>query len=119
MVETTCPHEAWEPCACHTARTVDLRPEGWSKRVEVGEDQRVGPIAILLWDDGRVALEHDCPGVWRDPDDGNQRMLIAPLWSGQVVSRSPLTLSPSLLCLGSAGPCGLHGFVTEGVWRGC
>lgn len=30
----------------------------------------------------------------------------------ELVSRDPLTLSPSILCRG----CGLHGFIREGKW---
>ena len=31
-----------------------------------------------------------------------------------IVSDDPLTVTPSLLC-----SCGLHGYVTDGVWRSC
>lgn len=36
-----------------------------------------------------------------------------PLWT--VVSRSPLTLTPSLACQ----PAGIHGFITAGKWIPC
>lgn len=97
-------------------RLVDLRYlDADVERVDVGSD-----IVIDLWPDGRIGFEHVCPGIWQDPQDGDGvQYLIAPIWPGQMTQREPLTLTPSLLCQGAANPCGLHGFVTEGVWRGC
>jgi hypothetical protein len=62
---------------------------------------------------GAVLWEHDTmPGYYRprhlvDPADGQT-------WT--VISRDPLTLSPSLHCDASKGGCGRHGFVRDGRW---
>lgn len=40
----------------------------------------------------------------------NQRDPAEPQWT--LISLDPLTLSPSVVCRG----CGLHGFVSHGVW---
>ena len=94
---------------------IDVGRDGWAERVDVGSG-----IAIRLWTDGRIGFEHVCPGIWQDPEDGpSVQYVSAPFWPGQLVQRDPLTLSPSLLCLGAANPCGLHGFVTDGTWRAC
>ncbi len=33
----------------------------------------------------------------------------------QLVSREPLTIRPSISC----PSCGLHGYITDGVWKSC
>lgn len=35
----------------------------------------------------------------------------------QLISRQPLTLSPSIHCDRGRGGCGMHGFVTDGLYR--
>lgn len=95
---------------------VDLRfLEADVERVDVGSG-----VVIDLWPDGRIGFEHVCPGTWREEGDDTQ-YLVAPFWGGDRISPpgAPLTLTPSLLCLGAGLPCGLHGFVTDGVWRAC
>ena len=95
---------------------VDLRfleNRGEYERINVGMD-----IYIILWkESGLIGFEHTCAGIWQHPSEVPSDFRVAPLWPGEVVSRDPLTLRPSLFCLGSAKPCGLHGFVENGVWR--
>ncbi len=97
--------------------TIDLRfydqKPGFS-RTYVGND-----IYIAIWHNGDIGFEHYCPGVWQDNNEPEVRFLICPLWPGKIVSYEPLTLRPSLLCNGAANPCGLHGFVTNGLWIPC
>lgn len=94
---------------------VDLRyleSRGEYERVDVGSG-----YFIILWENGEIGFEHICRGVWRDPSEPAVVYRIAPVWPGAVVCRSPLTLAPSVLCLGAANPCNIHGFVENGVWR--
>lgn len=61
----------------------------------------------------RIAVEHTCTR----PRDG-LTVICAPFLTGgpaghQLLSEEPLTVSPSVLC----ADCGLHGFITDGVWR--
>lgn len=62
--------------------------------------------------DGSVGVEHDCRVI-----DGTQ-LVTAPklqLDGGhRVVEREPLTVEPSIAC-----DCGLHGFISKGVWCPC
>lgn len=48
-------------------------------------------------------------------DDIHERISAPSLAKHTVVSRDPLTIVASVLCL----DCGLHGFVTDGQWRPC
>lgn len=61
------------------------------------------------------AILHACPGIWRDNGE-DMVYLVAPFIASDLVSEEPLTFSPSIHCLGAARLCGLHGFVTDGVW---
>jgi hypothetical protein len=91
---------------------VDLVPT--YGEVESSVDVGLG-IEILFMQDGEVRVAHDCDRHIRLP---NSKMLLrcAPrLMIGQghtVVTREPLTIVASILC----SDCGLHGFVTNGVW---
>ena len=82
---------------------------GWDRTVEVGSG-----ITMLSYPSGEWRVQHTCTR----PRDGNT-LIIAPalqLNAGHsIVSEEPLTVSPSIMC----GDCGLHGFVTYGVWRSC
>lgn len=80
-------------------------------RIYVGSD-----VHIVLFESGEIGMEHICPGIWRE-EGIIEEFRVCPLWGGVIVSENPLTLSPSLLCLGAAKPCGRHGFVENGVWR--
>lgn len=88
----------------------DNRPGG--ERIDVGSG-----VHIVLWENGDIGFEHICPGIWQDPGDNQREFLVAPLWGGEIIAKNSLTLRPSLLCLGAGKPCGLHGFVTNGVWK--
>jgi hypothetical protein len=75
-----------------------------------------GKVQTLWYADGTVRLRHVC---FR-PRDG-RTLIVAPALvldepSGHtVVSTDPVTVTPSCGCF----DCGLHGFLTEGVWRDC
>ena len=81
---------------------------GWVQRVPVGEDK-----FVLFYEDGSVRFEHLCDRL-RD----EYVLRVAPrlqIGNGhRIVRQDPLTIVASLLC----EDCGLHGFVTEGIWRG-
>ncbi len=96
-------------------KIVDLRflsDRGPYERIDVGSG-----VAIILWESGEIGFEHLCTGIWQDPDMDLANYWVAPTWPGAVIAKNPLTLSPSLLCVGAAKDCGLHGFVESGVWR--
>ncbi len=74
-----------------------------------------GVSAELLRSEGEgapeaVALHHPCTGG----EDSFARLPLAPItatgWA--LESEAPLTISPSVLCLG----CGHHGFIRGGRW---
>lgn len=80
---------------------------------------RTEPTAVVLLShkDGTVRVQHTCDGGGRWGE--GETHVIAPALQtengGHTVTqgdRGP-TVSPSILC----SDCGLHGFVTEGVWR--
>lgn len=62
------------------------------------------------------AVRHACPGIYRE-EGSDDVFIVAPYIASDLVSEEPLTFSPSILCLGAGHPCGLHGFVTNGVWQ--
>jgi hypothetical protein len=85
----------------------DIRETGWTKETPVGSG-----IVALHYANGEVGISHECVL----PRSG-YRVLYAPklqLNGGHTItSTEPLTVTPSILC----GECGLHGFITDGVWR--
>ena len=95
--------------------TIDLRfykQRPYIKRIDVGSG-----IHIVIFETGDIGFEHVCSGIFPEPGDEEREFLICPLWPGEIVAENPLTLRPSLLCLGSALTCGLHGHVENGVWK--
>jgi hypothetical protein len=81
--------------------------------VEIGHDVAVQRVAGK---DGKTLgfeYRHPCrsgPAVhWLNTSEP----LLRPCWD--VVSESPLTLAPSLLCRA----CGHHGFIRDGKWIPC
>ena len=83
----------------------------YRERIDVGSG-----VHIVLFEDGGIGMEHICQGIFREKG-GNEEFRVCPLWSGVVTCEDPLTLGPSLLCLGAANPCGRHGFVENGAWK--
>lgn len=74
------------------------------------------PPNCILDDDGEhVWWFHDCSTAL----GGHRVHTMLPLggegWT--LVSREPLTVSPSIYCVPPEG-CGTHGFFREGVWVG-
>lgn len=95
--------------------------DGALGRIDLGTDE-VTVIEVRGATDGgvldpsRFAVEHTCK-EWPDnrEPDGMFIKCIAPRLAPEHVVHSidPLTVTPSILC----PDCGLHGFVTDGVWR--
>lgn len=83
---------------------------GWTEAVPLSER-----IRVLFYDDGTVRFEHLCD---RTVHDRGTIVCSPALQTGphgtrhRVVSRVPLTITPSILC----PDCGTHGFVTDGKW---
>lgn len=70
-----------------------------------------GRVQSVHYPDGTIRIRHECTR----PRDG-QTLIAAPAFTipgHTIVSTDPVTITPSILC----GDCGLHGFLTEGVWR--
>ena len=66
------------------------------------------------WADGGHPLEPDTAAFFQQSADTRTLPLGGPKgW--QLVSRDPLTISPSVLC----GECKVHGFITDGKWVPC
>ncbi len=90
-------------------RTADLYDDNYTREVDVAPG-----ITMLRYADG-WAVRHACPGTYREP--GDPVFMVAPsVRAHRVTNEDPLTVTPSILCNGAGLPCGLHGFVTAGVW---
>jgi len=75
-----------------------------------GEWREVGPHLAVARIDGGYVLRHPCL------TGGRERILHAVRIVGwTVVQEEPLTLHPSIHCLG----CDLHGWVRNGRWEDC
>ena len=68
------------------------------------------------WPDGEVGIAHDCRVF------GDMQIRCAPRLTDlgkpgghQILSADPLTVTPSIMC----PDCGLHGYITDGMWRDC
>lgn len=79
----------------------------------------LGPV-VLIEVNGprRYLVEHLCKSFTYDDEPGVRHDIYAcphldP--AHVIVAADPLTITPSILC----PDCGLHGFVTGGVWNGC
>lgn len=93
----------------------DLRLWQWALvvgRVELGDG-----IAVVEDSEGMHYFEHLCSGEVEVPRRGTAR--VSPMLSNHTRSGplAEITIAPSILC----PDCGLHGFVTGGVWnwKGC
>jgi hypothetical protein len=88
----------WEPVAV-------LAEPGWIERMDHGR------VHSLHYPDFQIRIEHACRVV------EGVTLITAPalqLAQGHVVTQvDPLTITPSILCT----DCGLHGFITNGVWH--
>jgi hypothetical protein len=74
----------------------------WDRRLDAG------PIALIYGPDGEIGVLHDCKTV------DHFQLVVAPRLSpGHTVSADGRTVTPSILC----PDCGLHGFLTDGVWH--
>ena len=88
----------------------DLRSPGWTERHDIDDK-----LAVVYWPDTHVlspehyGIEH----VHRLTD--GTLLLVAPRLDKHRVTGDldRLTVSPSIHC----PDCGLHGFLTNGVWR--
>ncbi len=83
----------------------DLTPAGYNRVADHGRVQSVH------YPDGTIRIRHECTR----PRDG-LTLIVAPALTipGHVVlSHDPVTITPSILC----DDCGLHGFLTDGVWQ--
>jgi hypothetical protein len=61
-------------------------------------------------------FRHRCRAKREHAPGGIHERISAPSLSKHtVVSREPLTIVASVLCV----DCGMHGFVTDGEWRAC
>lgn len=73
-----------------------------------------GKVQTLWYPDGSVGVRHVCTR----PRDG-RTLIVSPMLQldagHKIVSTDPVTVTPSIAC----GDCGLHGFLTDGVWRDC
>lgn len=71
-------------------------------------------IETAWYRDGSVGIRHTCD---RGPKRGT--LIVAPRLvlgqpTGHIIARlDPVTIVPSVGC----HDCGLHGFITDGVWR--
>ena len=90
--------------------------KGWQSIFLLGshvmhDSEALPGMALVEYPDGRVAFRHVC-------DRGDRGVIVcAPFLQTdtgghQVVSRSPWTITPSILC----PDCGTHGFVRDGSW---
>lgn len=95
-----------------------MYPEGWIAEHHVDET-----VTLLQYADGldpqQFRVRHAC-ARWADDQepDGELVKVIAPrLSAGHVVTVGDggLTVRASISC----PACGLHGFVTDGVWAAC
>lgn len=85
---------------------------GWDRLLDVGH----GVVALHYPPDhahAGWAIAHQClTGAANSPS--RLPVLVAPRCSKHdLISDDPLTLSPSIACVS----CGLHGFITDSVWR--
>lgn len=84
----------------------DAVDRGWTEAV------KVGPYRVLWYPNGDVRFAHRCDRE----SPGRGIVDCAPLLQigggHTIVTRTPLTISPSILC----DDCGTHGFVQQGQW---
>jgi len=90
---------------------VVITPIGWDRKVDIGSG-----MTMLVYPDGTYRIQHTCDRGARGILGSCPALRLGPHAPGHVVkSEDPLTITPSIVC----PDCGLHGFVTDGVWRSC
>lgn len=85
------------------------------------EEELSGEVTFWLGEDafeGFVRWCHNCKNSEGKAYRTNGALPIEeghghPAW--ELVSKDPLTISPSILCVPPHG-CGIHGFITDGKW---
>lgn len=88
-------------------------PEPEVVTVFLGDPGRVvehGQVATLWYGDGSVGIRHHCV---RSPELTvvcAPKLTLGSYW--KLVTDDPVTITPSIMC----PDCGLHGFITDGVW---
>lgn len=88
-----------------TDQVPNLTPAGYIARHDHGR------VHTLHYPDGTIRIGHKCIR----PRDGST-LIVAPALTTPghvVVSTDPVTITPSILC----EDCGMHGYITDGVWR--
>lgn len=87
----------------------DLTEPGWTALERHGSG-----VESVHYPDGNIRIRHVCTR----PRDG-RTLIVAPalqLTNGHsVVTRDPLTVTPSIMC----DDCRLHGYIRNGQWEGC
>lgn len=69
---------------------------------------------ILTHPDARDPAKRCSSGITFDGPVQARLQPHTPRWT--VLGMEPLTLQPSVLCSPSKGGCGLHGYITAGLW---
>lgn len=89
-----------------------VHDDGWDRAIDVGGGVRLLVTDVPAWDRFDVMVEHTCKDIGH-----GERIVVAPGLSPghRVTQLDPVTITPSILC----PDCGLHGFITDGTWRGC
>lgn len=68
-----------------------------------------GPLNVLVTGHrSHWAFRHLC-----DRGDRGTYVVAIDLAPGHQVNEDTMTVTPSILC----GDCGIHGFITDGIWR--
>lgn len=96
---------AASPADCGVTNAVDIGHNTWISFIQ---DKDGNEIGLNEWHD----CKHDftAGGVQFDNEAARRAWPRGPFW--QVISREPLTISPSVAC----GTCGHHGFIRDGRW---
>lgn len=95
--------------------SVSLAPDPFADATEPGAIERVdlgADLAVLFYADGSARFQHVCDRT----ATGRGVIICAPLLrlgNGHTITcRTPLTITPSILC----SDCGTHGFVHTARW---
>lgn len=76
----------------------------------------VGSGIVVLVDGDEYRVQHDCDRGERGRFTTAPALRVGKYGPGHtIVCADPLTVEPSIQC----PDCGLHGFITDGVWKSC